>query len=166
MKNSLGARIAEKRKEKGIKQEELAECLGVSAQAVSKWENDLSCPDIMTLPALARRLGVTVDELLTGEKAAQAVAFVPEAERRDFNELVLRIDVICADGEQVKITLPMPLVKLGLEAGMKFSSFGAGKVDKMEVDWQKIINLAEKGVIGTLVEVVCEDGDKIKVVVE
>ncbi|MBR4905664.1 MAG: helix-turn-helix domain-containing protein, partial [Clostridia bacterium] len=63
-KETLGKRIAMLRKEKGLTQEQLAEKVGVSAQAVSKWENDISCPDITLLPLLADILGVTVDELL------------------------------------------------------------------------------------------------------
>lgn len=65
MSNTLGKKISELRKEKGITQEELAERLGVSPQAVSKWENDLSCPDIMLLPELAKLFDVTIDELFS-----------------------------------------------------------------------------------------------------
>ena len=61
---TLGKRIAALRKEKGMTQEQLAEKVGVSAQAVSKWENDASCPDITLLPLLGDILGVSVDELL------------------------------------------------------------------------------------------------------
>ena len=61
---TLGKRIAALRKEKGLTQEQLAEKVGVSAQAVSKWENDVSCPDITILPLLADLFGVSVDELL------------------------------------------------------------------------------------------------------
>lgn len=63
-KETLGRRIAALRKEKGLTQEQLAEKVGVSAQAVSKWENDISCPDITLLPLLAELFGVSVDELL------------------------------------------------------------------------------------------------------
>lgn len=63
-KETLGKRIAALRKEKGMTQEQLAEKVGVSAQAVSKWENDVSCPDITLLPLLADLFGVSVDELL------------------------------------------------------------------------------------------------------
>ena len=51
--STLGTRIAGLRKEKGYTQEEFSDMLGVSAQAVSKWENDLSCPDIMLIPQIA-----------------------------------------------------------------------------------------------------------------
>ncbi len=67
MEKTMGKRIAEGRKKLGLTQDQLAERLGITAQAVSKWENDLSCPDIATLPALADILGVTVDELLGRE---------------------------------------------------------------------------------------------------
>ncbi len=55
------------RKRLGLTQDQLAEKLGVTAQAVSKWENDLSCPDITMLPKLAQIFGVTTDALLGNE---------------------------------------------------------------------------------------------------
>ena len=63
-KETMGKRISDLRKNKGMTQEQLAQQVGVTAQAVSKWENDLSCPDISILPQLAEALGVTTDELL------------------------------------------------------------------------------------------------------
>ena len=51
---TLGKRIQALQKEQGLTQEALAERMDVSPQAVSKWENDLSCPDILSLPQLAR----------------------------------------------------------------------------------------------------------------
>ena len=64
MEYTIGKKIAQYRKDKGLTQDELAELLGVSAQAVSKWENDLSCPDILLLPKLAELFDTTVDCLL------------------------------------------------------------------------------------------------------
>ncbi|MDY4191882.1 MAG: helix-turn-helix transcriptional regulator [Oscillospiraceae bacterium] len=52
------------RKQKGMTQLELAEKMGVTDKAVSKWGRALSCPDIASLPTLAGSLGVLVDELL------------------------------------------------------------------------------------------------------
>ena len=63
-KKTLGMMIASLRKEKGMTQLELAEQLAVTDKAVSKWERDLSCPDVGTLPKLAQILGVSVDELI------------------------------------------------------------------------------------------------------
>lgn len=73
MKKALGALIAENRKRMGMTQLELAEKLGVTDKAVSKWERNLSCPDISTLPLLAETLGLTVEELLQGKKENQPV---------------------------------------------------------------------------------------------
>ena len=63
----IGSNIAALRKEKGITQEELANALGVSAQAVSKWENNSSCPDVSLLTVIADYFGVTVDALLRSD---------------------------------------------------------------------------------------------------
>ncbi len=78
MEKSLGGVIADRRKEKKMTQLELAQKLGVTDKAVSKWERDLSCPDIGTLPALARELDLSLDELLQG-RAGKA----PEKEKLD-----------------------------------------------------------------------------------
>ena len=72
MKKTLGTLIAELRKQRGMTQLELAGMLGVTDKAVSKWERDLSCPDINTLPALAEALGVTLEELMEGKSARDA----------------------------------------------------------------------------------------------
>lgn len=63
---TLGRRIARLRLARTATQERLAKELNVSPQAVSKWENDINYPDISLLPDLARFLGVSVDELLSG----------------------------------------------------------------------------------------------------
>ena len=70
MKKSLGHMIAELRRQQGMTQLELAEKMGVTDKAVSKWERDLSCPDINSLPNLAEILGVTVDDLMQIKKEA------------------------------------------------------------------------------------------------
>ena len=61
---SLGKMIAELRKEKGMTQLDLANKMGVTDKAVSKWERDLSYPDIGSFPHLAEILGVSIDELM------------------------------------------------------------------------------------------------------
>jgi transcriptional regulator with XRE-family HTH domain len=69
--------IAQMRKEQNLTQKELAETLGVTDKAVSKWERGLSCPDISLLLDLSAVLGVTASELLNGAKADSPS---PEAE--------------------------------------------------------------------------------------
>ena len=63
----MGARILRRRKEKGLTQEALANQLGVSNQAVSKWEGDVCCPDLQLLPLLADTLELSLDELFGRE---------------------------------------------------------------------------------------------------
>lgn len=65
---SIGETIASLRKEKGMTQNELAEKMNVTDKAVSKWERDLSCPDINTISKLSDVLGVSVEELLKAKK--------------------------------------------------------------------------------------------------
>ena len=62
----LAQRIQHLRKEKGLSQEELAEALGVSRQAVSKWESAQSTPDVEKIVAMSRYFAVTTDYLLMG----------------------------------------------------------------------------------------------------
>ena len=65
---TMGAMIASLRKKHHMTQAELAEKLHVTDKAVSKWERDLSCPDINSLPRLAEVLGISVEELLNTPK--------------------------------------------------------------------------------------------------
>ncbi len=87
MEETLGKRIVSNRKRIHLTQDQLAERLGVTAQAVSKWENDQSCPDINMLPKLAQIFGISTDELLD-HKVPQPVheaEVVTEAENEDIH---------------------------------------------------------------------------------
>lgn len=82
----IGSFIAALRKEKEYTQAELAEILNVSNRTISKWENGDGFPDITILPSVANALGITVDELLAGEKMPkeEIVDFkVTEVENKD-----------------------------------------------------------------------------------
>ncbi len=92
MNQTLGSRIAELRRKKNMTQEELAAELGVTPQAVSKWENDLSCPDIALLPQLARLFDVTTDELL-GNTGHPETTLLPKEERKPIKDMILRVVV-------------------------------------------------------------------------
>ncbi len=94
MEQTLGKRIMANRKRLGLTQDQLAERLGVTAQAVSKWENDQSCPDIGTLPKLAALFGVSTDELLGVERQEKVhTAEVTEKSRRGRRPTVKRTSV-------------------------------------------------------------------------
>lgn len=75
-KQTLGTMIATLRKENGMTQLELAEKMGVTDKAVSKWERDLSCPDVSSIPKLAEIFSISVDELMQvkeeGKEAGQS----------------------------------------------------------------------------------------------
>ena len=163
--DTIGTRISKRRKELGMTQEDLAVKLGVSAQAVSKWENDASCPDISLLPKLVKVLDITTDELLTGKTSK--VQVLPETQRKSLDELTMRIYIVSADGDKVKVNLPMSLVKVCLEVGVSIAPNFVDGIDALKnLDFGKIMDLAERGLVGKLVEVESADGDTVEVVVE
>ena len=164
MEKTLGTRIAEFRKNCGLTQEEVAEKLGVSPQAVSKWENDLSCPDIMSLPVLAGVFGTTVDILLSGEKTPE-VQYVPVEQRRDLDELMLRIKVNGGDGERVRINVPISLVRVMMESGASPNTVIGGTAAQ-SLDFAQILRLVESGAIGKLMDIQVDDGTVVEIVVE
>ena len=70
LNEELGQRLQQLRKAKGFSQEELADRVGVSRQAVSKWEGGQTAPDLERLLALSKQLDGTTDYLLTGQHPA------------------------------------------------------------------------------------------------
>ncbi len=74
MKETFGQRLSRYRKAKGLTQEDVAKQITISPQAVSKWENDISSPDISELSTLADILGVSVNDLLGREEAKKEEA--------------------------------------------------------------------------------------------
>lgn len=166
MDATVGKRIARLRKDNGLKQEDLAEMLGVSGQAVSKWENNQTCPDISLLPQLAKILGVTVDELLSGrQEIAPAVRVLPEDRRKSIEDMMLRIVVEAADGDKVRINLPTALLQVAIDCGMDMPQLSGNDALK-HIDWNQIMTMISHGVIGNLVEVESSDGDTVKIFVE
>ena len=166
MNETIGNRIAKYRKNKSMTQEELASMLDVSSQAVSKWENDASCPDISLLPALSKVLGITTDELLTGKN--DEVKMLPSTDRKSLEELTMRVYVNSAEGDKVRINLPMTLVKTCMEIGLEIAPTFAGECGNAlkGIDIAKVVKLVECGLIGKLVEVESNEGHKVEVVVE
>lgn len=73
----IGSRLKSLRKKCGLTQAQLANALNISGQSISKWENDLSFPDISVLPSLAEKLSTTVDYILTGKENVRYVALSP-----------------------------------------------------------------------------------------
>ncbi len=71
---SIGKNIAKYRKAKGLTQEELGTKIGVTNQAVSKWESEVSMPDVMILPKIATALNITLDDLYGIAKEPKGVS--------------------------------------------------------------------------------------------
>lgn len=113
---TLGAAIASLRKEKGMTQLELAEQMGVTDKAVSKWERNLSCPDVASLPKLAQTLGVTVDELMYNRTV----------EKTEANALALLICKGVALAMGVAVVVLSVLKQIDLYSG--FGMLGIGLV--------------------------------------
>ena len=165
MDMTIGKRIGLLRKEKGLTQEELAQHMGVSPQAVSKWENDQTCPDISALPKLAGLLGVSVDELLSGKQELAPVRVLPPEERKDPRDMLLRITVDSAQGDRVRVNLPIALVEIGIEIGMEMPQINGNEALK-GIDLKKVLEMVRMGCVGNLVEVDSADGDKVRIFVE
>lgn len=165
METTLGKRIAALRKQKELKQDDIAQLLEVSPQAVSKWENDQTCPDIGLLPKLAQILGVTTDELLSGKQALQEVRVLPPEQRKDIKDMLLRIIVDSANGDKVRINLPMALVQVAMEMDVEMPQI-SGKEALKNIDLNQIMELVRQGAIGNLVEVESVDGDTVRIFVE
>ncbi len=166
MNTTLGKRIATLRREKELKQDELAEKLGISPQAVSKWENDQTCPDISLLPLLSKILGVSVDELLTGKKEeSPVVRLLPENERKDIRDMMLRILVSSADGDTVRVNLPLAIIEVAIDSGLNMSQVSGNEALK-NIDLNKIMDMVKQGAIGNIVEVESADGDIVQIFVE
>ena len=163
MKETFGQRFARLRKSKGYTQEQIADKVNISYQAVSKWENDISSPDISILGELANILGVTIDELL-GRVDPNEVKLVDKTERKDLKNMVLKIIVESNDGDKVNVKLPMLLIKTFLDSGMAVPVSGNKALEN--IDFKQVFDLVEQGVIGELVNVESSDGGIVRIVVE
>lgn len=159
---TLGEKLTQYRKKNNLTQDAVAELLGVTPQAVSKWENDASCPDIMLLPQIATLYETTADELLSRE-AQPIVALAPESARKAPEEMVFHILADSADGDHVKLNLPLPLVKAVLQAGAANCELKFGSFNMSGIDFDQLIRMAENGAFGRLVEVDSADGDHVVV---
>ena len=165
MDMTIGKRIAHFRKEKGLTQEELAGHMGISPQAVSKWENDQTCPDISALPKLSRLFDVTVDELLEGKQELPAARVLPPEQRKDIKDMLLRITVDSAQGDKIRVNLPMALVEIAMEIGMEMPQISGNEALK-GIDMKKVLEMVRLGFVGNLLEMDSAAGDKIRVFVE
>ena len=160
---TIGSRIAQGRKAKGYTQEEFSQLLDVTAQAVSKWENDISCPDIQLLPKIAEILNMTTDELLTGKKTEQSKE--PKTVNIDTSNLKININVLKPGQNPVNVSLPLSMVKRFAKIGNGISGIvGNGTIDSVKFD--EILSLVENGATGEILNVVADDNTNVKISIE
>lgn len=166
---TLGRRIARLRLAKTATQERLAKELNVSPQAVSKWENDINYPDISLLPDLARFLGVSVDELLSGASASapESVAAQESAAEKSTAEVV----AVAADEPAEIVEEPVEQGNQGIATQSSGFSFGklfgksmikVEKNDEADGSKKKGVRLGNGSAKhGLHVYVVSDDGDVV-----
>jgi len=155
---TIGENIAAFRKEKQLTQEELAEKMAVTPQAVSKWECDSSYPDVTVMQQLARVLGVKVDEILNGR---QEFPVLKQAEPEKIDRRILSIHVTADNNNtSVKARFPVSMVNTmlsnGLLAKLLFDTDDDDDADeKAEVEktLQMLRSFIEEGVTGPLMQV-------------
>ena len=161
MKETFGQRFLRLRKEKGLTQDDIALKVNISPQAVSKWENGISMPDISILGDLADILGVSLDELLGRSQPCT----VKLAEEKDINKMSLKIKVLSTEGDKVNINLPIPLIKVCIETGMSLPQINNNKALN-SIDLSQIYELVKQGVVGELVSVESAEGDTVQIIIE
>ena len=116
-KQTMGEMISTLRKENNMTQLQLAEKMGVTDKAVSKWERDLSCPDINSIPDLAEILGVSVEDLMQVKKEAEA----PVSKVAEIMEIAPKA-VAMAMG--IAVTVLAVLDELPVNSGMAMLGIG------------------------------------------
>lgn len=163
-KETFGQRLAALRKEKGLTQNDIADKVGITAQAVSKWENDQASPDIDILIKLSEIFDISLDELLG--KVKPSVSLNDKPTKKDINKMVLKISVNEVNGDKVKVNLPLALVKVFLNKDTGEIPLLDGKESLKNIDFRQILDLVEQGVIGEIVSIASENGDKVSIAVE
>ena len=155
---TFGTRLGRIRKENNYTQETIANKLNVTAQAVSKWENDITSPDIDTLIKLADIFNITIDELVG--RTSNAIATT----KKDINKMILKIIVDSNENDKVRVNLPMGIVKILVESGSVTSVVNNKSLN--DIDFKQIISLVEQGIIGEIVSVDSSEGDHVRIIVE
>ncbi|MBE6581763.1 MAG: helix-turn-helix transcriptional regulator [Ruminococcaceae bacterium] len=143
--NTIGQNIAYFRKLKNMTQEELAEKMSVTAQAVSKWECDTSYPDITAIQALSKILCVSVTELLEG---IQATPEIKDAPQEIIDRRIVRIEVQVSE-TKIVTRFPVPVIRKAKENGTLEKLVGNDAYESVA----GILDMIDEGVTGHLVDV-------------
>lgn len=158
---SIGKNIARFRKAKGLTQAELGDLLGVSNQAVSKWESEITMPDVMLLPKIAKELQIAIDDLyeeINDEAFFDYKASKISSERSDQEERKILLISVENKDAVVRTRVPVKAIRL------LFNNKEAIDVADFEENELAMINEALDS-NGTIVYVNKED-KKVKISVE
>ncbi len=152
MSKTIGNNIAKFRKNIGMTQSEMAEKLNVSVQAVSKWENDISYPDLERIGQLAAILNTSAESIINGK---EDVAETKLKSNIDFSKLLLLINVNVKSDKSVDLTLRIP-VELFLKArengtiNLLIGEFGE---DLPESAFDTVFEMVTAGVVGPIANI-------------
>lgn len=91
---TLGEKLKEIRKRFGLSQEQLAEIMNVSRQAITKWENDAGIPDVSNLQELSKVFGITVDYLLNDDNGLPALSMTKQLDKDKYDGKLSSYSVI------------------------------------------------------------------------
>lgn len=150
MKASIGQNISKYRKSIGLTQAELAEKLNVSIQAISKWENDICCPDIERIGQLAYVLNTSAEAIINGERITTL------KQDSDLTRRVLSITVNHTGDEPVSVNLRIPC-ELALKShndGSLRALMGGDYGDEIP---ESVFEMIKNGVVGSVVDVKTDD---------
>lgn len=136
--SKIGEQIASRRKEMNLTQDELAEILGVTPQAVSKWERCNGLPDIALLPNIASALGLSLDELFGLAQAEGGEDFIFPEEYKGLNKVLSFGDLACySDLEVAESSDVMITFKDGSSANLangELNFRGSGNIELVRAD--------------------------------
>lgn len=161
MSNKFAENFAALRKEKKMTQAEVAAKLNVSAQAVSKWENGESLPDVSLLSAIADLFDTTIDALFG--RQPQVVVETVKPPKGDYSNYFLRVDAVSNDGSKAKINIPLAV------AAIMFKAKGSIKIADFtltETEFASILEMVEAGAVGSFVDAESADGDHARIYIE
>ncbi|MDR0273278.1 MAG: helix-turn-helix domain-containing protein [Clostridiales bacterium] len=150
MREILAGTIARFRKDLGLTQEMLAERLGITFQAVSKWETNQTVPDTVLLPKLAQALGVSVDKLLGYSAFGGDVSFYESDYKKDEYFWGVQPSVMCLKIlETMPPTRPMKILDIGCGEGkdavfLARCGYDVSAFDISEAGLEKTKRLADK----------------------
>ncbi|MCH5172031.1 MAG: helix-turn-helix transcriptional regulator [Erysipelotrichales bacterium] len=131
---------------------------------MSKWENDLTSPNIDSLIKLADIFNISLDELMGRE--VSSTLYLEKEERKDINKMIFKISIVDDDGDKVSINLPLAVVKVFLDEDGKLSNVSYRNKALNGIDFNKLIELVEQGVFGELLNIETADGETVIIRIE